>query len=57
MATYFDVPGLKLQNISWSLQTKRWAYKGEILFDSPQFKEFYGGGAAANANPPQQKPK
>lgn len=55
MATYFDVPGLKLQNISWSLQTKRWAYTGEILFESRQFNEFYGGAAAANANPPQQK--
>ena len=46
MASYFDVPGLKLQNVNWSIINKRWTYTGEILFESQLFNEFYGGQAS-----------
>jgi hypothetical protein len=42
LASYFDVPGLKLQNITWSIQKKAWTYTAEILFDSPAFHAYYG---------------
>lgn len=41
LAPYFDVPGLKLQNVSWSLRTMDWIYTADILFDSDLFKKYY----------------
>lgn len=43
ISSYFDVPGLKLQTMTWSLQKKSWTYQAEILYDSPAFHAYYGG--------------
>lgn len=47
LAPYFDVPGLKLQNVSWSLRTMDWIYTADILFDSDVFRAYYKVGQNA----------
>lgn len=41
LSSYFDVPGLKLKEITWQVQKKSWTYRAEILFQSPQFFNYY----------------
>lgn len=41
LASYFDVPGLKVQNVQWNRRTGSWTYDAEIQFDSKALREFY----------------
>lgn len=47
LAPYFDVPGLKLQNISWSIRNMDWIYSADILFQSDLFNQYYKVGQGA----------
>ncbi len=42
MATFFDLPGLKVQNIEWNLRAKTWIYKAKVLIDSPELRQAQG---------------
>ncbi len=51
LSSYFDVPGLKLQNVTWVVRSKAWTYKSEVLFDSPLLSGQGGLAPAAKKAP------
>ncbi len=42
VASLFDVPGLKVQNVEWNLNSKTWIYKTQVLIDSPELRQAQG---------------
>lgn len=41
IGTYFDVSGLKMQNVSWNNRTRSWSYTAEIQYESKALREYY----------------
>lgn len=41
LSTYFDVSGLKVQNIQWNKRSGAWTYTAEIQYDSQTLREYY----------------